>query len=232
MSSLWTALYEDETKESLATMVCELREKIAAMPSRDAVLAELADCVHEWWDNGIPAQEFAARIRALSQAAPAPVEQDGLGSPSGLGGPASTPSDAQDAARWRALLSSQRIRVMGSAGFKSVDGEWLLPSDGYLHMGVEFWSLHNAPHPSEEFPQDRCRNQLIAYADYLRALKAEGVASVSPSAASTTDTDVERMRDALVEIAADMVGMPHASASARRKSIAAAALASTPEVKS
>lgn len=37
----------------------------------------------------------------------------------------------KDAERWRALLDSQRIRVLGSAGLGSKD---------YQHFGAEFWS--------------------------------------------------------------------------------------------
>lgn len=80
----------------------------------------------------------------------------------------------RDAERWRALMSSQRIRVMGSAGFQRVDGKFIAPSvdHAYLHMGVEFWSVHESKHPSEEFPQDRCRDQLTAYVDHLRSRNA------------------------------------------------------------
>jgi hypothetical protein len=74
--------------------------------------------------------------------------------------------DHADAERWRALMSSQRIRIMGSAGFAKVDGQWK-PAREDLHMGVEFWSIHPAAHPSTEYPQDLCRAQLIAYVDEL-----------------------------------------------------------------
>jgi len=79
-------------------------------------------------------------------------------------------SDAEDAARWRALMSSQRIRVIGSAGLvDAVTGEPRAPADGYAHIGVELWSLHRSAHPDPEFPQDRCREQLTFYVDFLRA---------------------------------------------------------------
>ncbi len=48
-------------------------------------------------------------------------------------------SDALDAARWRALLSSARIRVLGSAGFGPRTSE---NSDGYRHVGLEIWTQH------------------------------------------------------------------------------------------
>jgi hypothetical protein len=78
-------------------------------------------------------------------------------------------ADAEDAARWRALMSSQRVRVIGSAGLVDpTTGNLRMPPDGYIHIGIELWSLHNAPHPSKDFPQDRCREQLTFYADFLR----------------------------------------------------------------
>lgn len=69
--------------------------------------------------------------------------------------------DKRDAERWRALIGSARIRVMGSAGFK----EGGIPrddNDGYLHMGVEFWSKHSEP--SNEISI----TTLVNYADFLR----------------------------------------------------------------
>lgn len=39
----------------------------------------------------------------------------------------------QDALRWRALMSCQRIRVLGSAGLGSTE---------YQHMGLELWTKH------------------------------------------------------------------------------------------
>lgn len=74
-----------------------------------------------------------------------------------------------DAERWHALMSSQRVRVIGSSGMVTPEGELKTPADGYVHIGVELWSLHGAPHPSAEFPQDRCREQLTFYVDFLRS---------------------------------------------------------------
>jgi len=79
-------------------------------------------------------------------------------------------TDHTDAARWRALMSSQRIRVMGSAGLhRDQAGKLAARSDGRVHIGVEFWSIHDAPHPSAEFPQEGSREILTFYADFLRA---------------------------------------------------------------
>jgi len=51
--------------------------------------------------------------------------------------------DAKDAARWRALLNCQRIRVLGWAGI-AMDGK-TLTRDGYVHVGFEFTTHHDAP---------------------------------------------------------------------------------------
>ncbi|KAF0102191.1 MAG: hypothetical protein FD144_2626 [Rhodospirillaceae bacterium] len=78
-------------------------------------------------------------------------------------------TDYTDAARWRALMSSQRIRVMGSAGLRRDEaGNLTVRSDGHLHIGVEFWSVHESRHPSAEYPQERSREILTFYADFLR----------------------------------------------------------------
>lgn len=42
-------------------------------------------------------------------------------------------NDQSDAKRWRALLNSQRLRILGSSG---------LGSDDYQHFGVELWSKY------------------------------------------------------------------------------------------
>lgn len=50
-------------------------------------------------------------------------------------------NDAQDAARWRALLSSPRLRILGTAGFfEDSPGH----ADGYRHFGLEAWTMHDA----------------------------------------------------------------------------------------
>lgn len=72
--------------------------------------------------------------------------------------------DARDAARWRALLGSQRIRMLGWTGFDQ-DGNVQPSTDprGYMHFGVEFWSQH----PTMEVA--RARTILTSYADALIA---------------------------------------------------------------
>jgi hypothetical protein len=44
--------------------------------------------------------------------------------------------DALDAARWRALLASPRLRILGTAGFGH--------KDNYRHFGLEAWSEFSA----------------------------------------------------------------------------------------
>jgi hypothetical protein len=62
----------------------------------------------------------------------------------------------EKAALWDALMSSQRIRVLGSVGLK--------PGDTYHHIGVEFFSKHTA----ETTPQD-----LAWFMKYVNALKGK-----------------------------------------------------------
>lgn len=80
----------------------------------------------------------------------------------------------ESAERWEALMSSERIRVMGSAGFK-FDGDTVTPKaapDDWLHFGLEVWNRH--PASNEEYPQTTCRNLLITYVDHLRAALEAG----------------------------------------------------------
>lgn len=63
----------------------------------------------------------------------------------------------EDAANWRALMSSQRIRMMGR-------------TNDMNRIGLEFWAEHSAAHPSEEYPQENCRMQLLRYVRKLRGL--------------------------------------------------------------
>lgn len=68
---------------------------------------------------------------------------------------------SDDALRWRALMASDRIRIMGWAGMpnRTAPGK-------DMHMGVEFWSDHPAKGDAN-YPQDDSRAQLTAYADSL-----------------------------------------------------------------
>lgn len=78
----------------------------------------------------------------------------------------------EPAERWDALWSSQRIRMMGSAGFDYTgeggnDVSVRKPQEGWLHFGMEVWDQH--PASEEGYPQTRCRNLLITYVDHIRA---------------------------------------------------------------
>ena len=49
-------------------------------------------------------------------------------------------NDAEDAAKWRALMSCERIRMMGCAGLHPDSTGY--PPD-YIHIGMEFWTRHS-----------------------------------------------------------------------------------------
>ncbi|MBH3164578.1 hypothetical protein I5N01_05495 [Serratia marcescens] len=74
----------------------------------------------------------------------------------------------QDAERWRALLASARIRILGTAGFTpasqpGVNG----PSNpDYRHFGVEFWTHHPGWLAENN---EYAINTLTQYADTCRA---------------------------------------------------------------
>ena len=74
----------------------------------------------------------------------------------------------EDAARWRALMASDRIRMMGAAGFKfAPDGSIVAEDRGELHIGMEFWNKHPAK-DDPRYPQEQCRRVLEAYVDHIR----------------------------------------------------------------
>lgn len=70
---------------------------------------------------------------------------------------AGTPREETDAARWRALLSAARFRVLGTAGFDN-------PGD-YRHFGMEAWTLHRGG----PFDNSYAISVLTEFADALRA---------------------------------------------------------------
>jgi hypothetical protein len=65
-----------------------------------------------------------------------------------------------DAARWQSLLSSPRIRVIGTSGFDK-------PAEDYRHFGVEFWSHYPPPVTTNT----ASRTILTSYADHLIKLR-------------------------------------------------------------
>lgn len=78
----------------------------------------------------------------------------------------------REAARWRALISSDRIRVMGVAGFDCAsDGSVTLrEGPGWHHMGLEVWDSHPAKGDESDV---RGRKVLLAYVDHRAALRAD-----------------------------------------------------------
>lgn len=55
-------------------------------------------------------------------------------------------ADVVDARRWRALIGSARVRVLGSAGLMNPDGSDPNgnPWNGRAHIGLELWTRHEA----------------------------------------------------------------------------------------
>lgn len=71
--------------------------------------------------------------------------------------------DALDAARWRALLASARIRPLGCAGI-------VKPNEaGHAHLGLELWTHYPAEDCSEA-EQARGIEWLTKYVDIARGV--------------------------------------------------------------
>lgn len=100
--------------------------------------------------------------------------------PSGDGVQAGRAEVIEDAARWRALMSSQKMHWMGSAGFEhklrpgAPEGSNKLedldaaPRPGEpWHFGMEFWFGIEA---DPRFPDTFERRLMVAYVDAIRAL--------------------------------------------------------------
>ncbi len=71
-----------------------------------------------------------------------------------------------DGKRWRALMSSQRMHFMGSAGFDHSGPEPMPRSGAPLHFGMEFWDVHEA-HDDPRYPDARERALMVNYADEI-----------------------------------------------------------------
>lgn len=69
------------------------------------------------------------------------------------------------AERWDALLGSQRMRVLGHAGFKPQEDPERNQAHlaGHRHLGVDFWSHHDASDGAKEHAME----MITAYADQL-----------------------------------------------------------------
>ena len=86
--------------------------------------------------------------------------------------------DRRDAQRWRALMASQRMHWIGSAGFtmvkKDPDGPdnkktniVATPREGEsMHFGMEFWSVH-AAHGNPDYSDAFERQLLTTYVDEM-----------------------------------------------------------------
>lgn len=75
-----------------------------------------------------------------------------------------------DALRWRALMQSQRMRVLGLAGFGSNNH----PPDmtGYRHIGIEFWTKHDS-HESIARDHEYAKQMLLNYIDVMLAVNPQ-----------------------------------------------------------
>ena len=97
--------------------------------------------------------------------------------------PVGDAQDRIDAARWRALMSSQRLHFMGSAGFEHIpkdgdpDNRALANTtpkprgDRDMHFGMEFWDVAKQ---DDRFPDTFERELLTVYVDAIRS-RALGV---------------------------------------------------------
>jgi hypothetical protein len=85
-------------------------------------------------------------------------------------------ADALDAARWRALLGSARIRPMGSAGLERPE------PNGYAHMGMEIWTTYGKP-GEFDFSESNALGikWLTTYADIARAEQSENAVAEASS---------------------------------------------------
>lgn len=72
--------------------------------------------------------------------------------------------------RWNALMSSDRMRILGSAGFKpsTYPGATMF-EEGRRHFGCDFWSHHDAVDGETE----QAKEMITAYADLLISQKAQ-----------------------------------------------------------
>lgn len=84
--------------------------------------------------------------------------------------------DKLDAARWRALLASQRIRMIGSAGIKKPE------PNHYAHFGMEIWTTYSRDYSAELLLQldsgnAQGREWLTLYADIAIEAQSASIAA-------------------------------------------------------
>jgi len=77
------------------------------------------------------------------------------------------PAVLTDATRWRAMLSSARIRILGSAGFSSAPSDYKSHAD-YRHFGMEIWTMYGKP-GEYDFSENNAygKEVLTRYADAI-----------------------------------------------------------------
>lgn len=120
----------------------------------------------------IPETDFAARIEAANlierMRGQLAAEQEGRRR---LLGPRAMTYDIEslraDAARWSALMSSERVTAMGWSGFDTRTDE-PKAHDPYLHVTLNFWNKHP---PETGWQGKHGRKMLLAYVDGILALE-------------------------------------------------------------
>lgn len=75
---------------------------------------------------------------------------------------------AVDAQRWRALLASARVRVLGWAGLPEPGLPSMAEDPRYAHIGLELWTLHEFKDENE-----RGARKVTEYADKMREVLRE-----------------------------------------------------------
>lgn len=68
--------------------------------------------------------------------------------------PQSQPDSERDAERWRALLNSARIRMIGSAGLNQPE------PNNYAHFGMEIWTRYGSSLNDEQRAEMERGNEL------------------------------------------------------------------------
>jgi hypothetical protein len=116
-----------------------------------------------------------------------------------------------DAHRWRAFLSSDRIKLWGWAGFGDTGRP--VGALGYRHFGGEFWTRHGSKDNAvSQQVTEQARDILTHYADAIVPLTDLAFFSAKVTIA-------RRMRAAAAEIARDF-GADHTSANSAAELIA------------
>lgn len=127
-----------------------------------------------------------SKVRGAAQVPP-PIED-------GQSGPAASTVE-RDAARWRAIASSERITAMGWSGFYTGTGGPKANSRD-LHVTLNFWNKHP---PDGGGQAAHGRAMFMAYVDAIVA-EQEGAPEALPEGAKATDTiPSSEQRNAVLE---------------------------------